>query len=180
MRRFIYAILFLVLIILPAMARQSSFQDSLVDRMAGKWVLDGMIDGGHTTHDIVADWVLAHQYLQIHEVSREKDSTGHPAYEAIVTIGWDQPSQRYACLWLDVTGGGGLSAQAIGYAERKGDDRIPFLFKGSDGSIFHTTLVYGRSDDSWLWNMDAEMGGKARALCTRYPYATTGMDSFLS
>jgi hypothetical protein len=176
MKRIAYIVFFLVVGSLPIVARQSSFQDSLVDRMVGRWVLDGMIDGGHTTHDIVAGWVLSHQYLQIHEVSREKDSTGRPAYEAIVYIGWDQPSQGYACLWLDVTGGGGLSAQAIGHAERKGDDRIPFLFKVSDGNIFHTTFTYNRSDDSWQWSMDAEFGGKlepfARVTLTRQPVGT--------
>jgi hypothetical protein len=91
-------------------------------------------------------------------------------YEAIVFIGWDQSTGQYACLWLDSTGGGGLSAQAIGYAKPSGDE-IAFLFKGSDGSIFHTTFVYNKDGDSWQWIMDGEEDGKlqpfARVSLTR-------------
>jgi hypothetical protein len=152
-------IFFLFLSSCSAMAQQSSFQDSLIERMAGNWILTGTIGGAKTTHDVTAEWVLAHQYLQMHEVSREKDSTGQPAYEAIVYFGWDQPLNQYACLWLDITGGGGLSAQAIGHAKRSGNE-IPFLFKGSDGSLFHTTFVYDKIADTWKWLMDGEENGK--------------------
>jgi hypothetical protein len=148
-----------ILICCSSSAQQTSFQDTLLDHLTGKWVLQGTIAGKETTHDIVAEWVLAHQYLQLHEVSREKNAAGGPAYEAIVFIGWDEPSRQYACLWLDVTGGGGLSAQAIGHAKRRGDE-IAFLFKGGDGNIFHTTFVYGGGSDSWRWLMDGEEKGK--------------------
>jgi hypothetical protein len=43
---------------------------------------------------------------------------------------------------LDVTSGGVISAQAvIGYAERD-KDKIPFLFKMNEESIWHTTFAY--------------------------------------
>lgn len=149
----------IILISFPASAQQSTFQDSLLDHMIGKWVLRGTIGGSETTHDIAVQWVLGHQYMRLHEVSREKDAEGRAAYEAIVFIGWDEPSSRYACLWLDSTGGGGLTPMAIAYAQR-GDDEIAFLFNGSDGSVFHTTFVYGTDTDTWQWLMDGEEGGK--------------------
>jgi hypothetical protein len=153
-------ILFLaILFSFPASAQQSTFQDSLLDRMVGHWILTGTIAGRETTHDIAVEWVLAHQYLQLHEISREKDSSGQAAYEAIVFVGWDQSLNQYACLWLDITGGGGLSARAIGHAKRNGNE-IPFLFKGSDGSIFHTSFVYEEGTDTWKWLMDGEENGK--------------------
>ena len=102
-------------------AQESPFTDVLLDRMTGKWVLQGSIAGSETTHDVEVAWVLGHQYVRLAEVSREKNSSGRPAYEAIVFIGWDKPSNTYACLWLDSSGGGGLSAQAIGHAQRRGD-----------------------------------------------------------
>ena len=52
----------------------------------------GTIARKDTTHDIVSEWVLGHQYLRIHERSREKDGKGQPQYEAIVFIGWDAVS----------------------------------------------------------------------------------------
>jgi hypothetical protein len=160
----------IVLVSFSALAQQSTFQDPLLDQMIGKWVLQGTIDGKATTHDIVAEWVLGHEYVRLHEVSREKDAKSQAAYEAIVFIGWDQPSSQYACLWLDTTGGGGLTGQAIGHAKRDGD-KIAFLFKGADGSLFHTTFAYSQSTDTWQWLMDGEAGGKlqpfARVKLTR-------------
>ena len=151
-------------------AQQPIFQDSLLDHMIGKWILQGTIAGKETTHDIITEWVLGHQYVRLQEISREKKTDGEAAYEAIVFIGWDEPSSQYACLWLDVTGGGGLSAQAIGHGKRNGNE-IAFLFKGSDGSIFHTTFVYDRGTDTWQWLMDGEENGKlqpfARVKLTR-------------
>ena len=152
-------ILLVVSFAFPVSAQQSSFQDSLLDRMTGNWVLQGTIAGKETTHDVTVDWVLAHEYLQLREVSREKNANGDPAYEAIVYIGWDEPSQQYACLWLDGTGGGGLAAQAIGHAKMNGDT-LTFLFKGGDGSLFHTTFLYARNTDTWQWLMDGEENGK--------------------
>ena len=170
MRKILWALVLVGLISVPASAQAPPFQDPLLDQLIGTWILRGTIGGAETTHDIVADWVLEHQYVRLHEVSREKDVQGRPAYEAIVFIGWDQPSAAYACLWLDSTGGGGLKGQAIAYAKRVGDE-IPFLFHGGDGSLFHTTFAYRASSDAWDWHMDAEEGGKlqpfARVRLTR-------------
>lgn len=144
-------------------AQQTTFQDSLLDHMIGSWVLHGTIAGKETTHDIVAQWVLDHQYLQLHEVSREKNTAGEALYEAIVYIGWDENLKQYACLWLDITGGGGLSPQAIGHAEHS-SDKLEFLFKGADGSLFHTTFLYNKDSDNWKWLMDAGENGKLQSF----------------
>lgn len=159
------------LISLSASAQQSTFQDPLLDHFTGKWVLRGSIAGKETTHDIIAEWVLGHQYVQFHEVSREKDSSsGQPMYEAIVFIGWDQPLHQYACYWLDATSGNGLSNPVIGHAKRN-SDTVAFLFRFSDSSLFHTTFLYDRRSDTWQWLMDDEENGKmqpfARVKLTR-------------
>lgn len=158
------------LLVLPAVAQQPGFQDALLDKLAGNWVLEGTIAGAKTTHDISAEWVLGHQYLSFHEVSREKDERGALVYEAIVFIGWDQPSSRYACLWLDSMGGGGLSAQAIGFA-KPGGDVLAFVFNAGDGGMFHTTFAYSGDSDTWEWLMDVEKDGErtpfARVTLTR-------------
>jgi Protein of unknown function (DUF1579) len=138
---------------IPASAQP--IQDPLLENLIGEWVLEGTIGGEQTTHDVAFEWVLQHQYVQMHEIAREKDAAGRPAYEALVTIGWDEPSQRYACLWLDSTGGGGLVPEGLGYAAPSGDS-IPFQFRFPDGSPFHTTFVYHRGSDTWEWQMDGE------------------------
>jgi hypothetical protein len=152
-----------LLLTITLAAQQGGLQDPLLDRFVGSWVPSGTIDGKQTTHDVEARWVLDHQYLQFHEVSREKDAKGHPAYEAIVFIGWDAASGQYACLWLDSTGGGGLAAQAIGHARREAQ-KMAFLFKGGDGSLFHTTFRYDEAAGTWQWLMDAEADGKLQSF----------------
>lgn len=154
-----------------SMGPQTGFQDELLDHFAGKWILQGTMAGGEVKHDIVAQWVVGHQYLRFHEVSRELDAHGQPEYEAIVFIGWDETISQYACLWLDSTGGGGLNTDAaMGHATRRGDV-LPFLFDTGDGNPFHTTFQYNRDNDSWDWQMDAEKDGLfkpfARVTMTR-------------
>ena len=139
-------------------AQHNDFRDSLLDQFAGTWVLQGTIAGKETIHDVDAEWILGHEYMQFREVSREKDSTGAPAYEALVTIGWDDSSKQYACLWLDNTSGQGLTG-IIAYAKRE-PDRMVFLFKSKDGSLFHTTFVREQKADTWQWLMDGEDHGK--------------------
>jgi hypothetical protein len=158
-RHFLKIYILVVLVSSSVSAQQTTFQDSLLDHFTGKWVLQGTIEGKETTHDIVAEWVLGHQYVQFREVSREKKSDGGPMYEAIVFIGWDQPRGQYACLWLDATSGSGLSNGVIGRAKR-GGDKIAFVFKFSDSNLFHTTFLYDRGPDAWQWSMDEEEDGK--------------------
>ena len=131
----------------------------LLDHLAGQWILQGNIAGQPTTHDIQAEWVLKREYLRIHEVSREKDAKGAPAYEAIVFIGRDSKTQEYRCLWLDATGGDGLSADAIGRGKKSGDS-IAFLFSSGPSNLIHNTFVYDRAADTWKWIIDNETKGK--------------------
>ena len=146
-------------------------KDPLLDRLTGSWILQGTIAGHQTTHDIESEWVLNHEYLRLHETSREKNVQGQPAYEAIVFIEWDESSNEYRCLWLDSTGGGGLSAPiALG---KRGNDDIAFFFKNKDekDSGVHTTFAYSRGTDTWSWLIDNEDSGKltsfARVKLTR-------------
>jgi hypothetical protein len=143
------------------MANATTFNDPLLDNLTGQWVLRGTIHGQETTHDIDAAWVLGHNYLRISEISREKDAKGQAEYEAIVLIGWDQPSKQYTCMWLDSTGGGGLVADSFGHAKRNGDE-LPFIFKDSDGSVgIINTFSYDKGSDAWAWAIDNVQGGKA-------------------
>jgi hypothetical protein len=149
-------------------------KDPLLDRLSGTWILQGTIAGHETTHDIESEWVLNHEYLRLHETSREKNAQGQPAYEAIIIIEWDESSNQYKCLWLDSTGGGGLSAPiALG---KRGNDEITFLFrekdKGEDKETgVHTTFAYSKTADTWSWLIDNEEAGKrtpfARVKLTR-------------
>ena len=142
-------------------------RDQLLDHMTGRWVLRGTIAGRQTTHDIRAKWVLQDRYVSFTEVSREKDASGKPQYEAIVLLGYDVAKSRYVCFWYDITGV--ASPDAGGIAQRDGNT-LPFVFKSDQGD-FHTTFVYRAGTDAWTWTMDMEQGGRldpfARVTLTR-------------
>ena len=146
-----------------ALAQPTGFQDSFLDHMVGKWVLEGTIAGRKTTHDIVSEWVLGHQYIRIQEVSRDKNALNKPAYEATILIGRDPQSGEYRCLWLDNTGPWDFTSQAIGRAKR-GGDTITFRFDSADSSSVNTTFSYDKDGDAWQWSIDNETGGKPRAF----------------
>ncbi|MFZ0394006.1 MAG: hypothetical protein WCF17_10370 [Terracidiphilus sp.] len=143
---------------LPAQ-NQSSDPLKLLDLLAGDWVLNGTIAGKQTTHDVQARWVLHREYFQLHEVSRELDAHGEPAYEAIVLVSWDPKANQYACLWLDSTAGGALTSQIPCRAAPAGDS-IPFVFTLSPSESIHTTFAYRKATDTWQWTIDDEAHGK--------------------
>lgn len=151
-------------------SQQITPPDSLLNKLAGKWVLKGTIAGQETVHDVDAARVLNGQYIQLKEVSREKDEKGNPLYEAVVYICWQEPKKQYFCLWLDNTSNEGISNQVLGLAPQNGD-KIEMLFKFSDTVQFHTTFLYDRNTDTWQWIMDGEENGKlqpfARVKLTR-------------
>jgi len=142
-----------------AVARQPPSPASLFSHLAGRWVLRGTIQNQQTTHDVDAAAVLNGGYMQLHEVSREKDAKGAPAYEAIVYLSLDPKTSEFACLWLDTTSSAGLAPGATMGRGTASGNSIALLFKtGAD--TFHTTFIYNPSADSWQWQMDGESGGK--------------------
>lgn len=151
-------ILLMIAMSSPAQAQRPLSPRSLFEHMAGRWVLRGTIDQQQTTHDVDAGFILNRGYVQIHEVSREKDAKGAPAYEAFVTIAVDTATGEFAALWLDNTATGLFMPDGVGRAKASGDS-IPFLF-GSGQNAFHNTFIYSPSTDSWRWIMDNESNGK--------------------
>jgi hypothetical protein len=169
MKKFGYsaAVLLLAAVQLPAQALPA---DSLFDRLIGHWVLRGTIARQPTVHDVTITWMLGREYVQMHEVSRERAANGTSAYEAVVLFGRDPRSGEYACLWMDNTASAAFDPQGTGRGRVAGDS-IPFVFHYTPTDGFHTTFVYSRGNDSWQWHMDNDSSGVrrpfARATLTR-------------
>jgi hypothetical protein len=157
MRKFSAVTLCLVGCALSAAAQNQP--TDLLDHLAGNWVLKGTIGGKQTTHDVQARWVLRREYLQMHEVSREKEADGEPAYEAIVLISWDPKTNQYACLWMDSTAGGALTSPTTCRAIPAGGS-IPFIFTISPSESIHTTFTYSKAADTWHWVIEDQSKGK--------------------
>ena len=138
---------------------QSSSPSQLLDHLAGDWVLKGTIAGKQTIHDVHARWVLRREYVELHELSREKTPSGEPAYEAIILVSWDPKANQFACLWLDSTAGGALSSSVTCRANPAAES-IPFVFTYSPSESIHTTFTYRGATDTWRWVIDEETNGK--------------------
>jgi hypothetical protein len=140
---------------------QELHPDSLFARLIGHWVLRGTIAREQTVHDVSFEWMLGREYVQMHEVSRERASNGTPAYEAVVLFGRDPGTGVYACMWMDNTAAAAFPPEGIGRGSVAGDS-IPFIFHYTATTSFHTTLVYDRTTDSWQWHMDNDSLGVRR------------------
>ena len=155
----------LVVLIFPCIGKSQSITqpDSLLNKLIGKWTLEGTIENRTTTHDVIIERVLNGQYIQLNETSREKDKTGNPLYSAIVYLTWQKTKKEYDCLWLDNTSNEGLSNGIIGHAKQDAD-KIEFLFKYNDTTQFHTTFLYNENTDTWQWFMDVDNNGKLQSF----------------
>ena len=143
-----------------AFAQQPPVNSPLLDHLVGRWVLQGTIAGQNTTHDVNAEWVLEHHYLQIHEVSRQKNSKGEPQYQATIYVGWNEATKEYACVWLDDFGG--LASESIGVASPK-ENELLFVFKDEKGEVtFKNEFVYDAKANTWEWHMDNVANGVAK------------------
>jgi len=138
--------------------------DSLFPRLVGRWVLRGTIARQPTVHDVTFEWLLGREYVQMHEVSRERSPKGAPAYEAVVLFGRDPKTGAYACVWMDNTAAAAFPPAGTGRGSVVGDS-ISFLFQYTANTRFHTTFLYDRAKDTWQWHMDNDSAG------TRKPFA---------
>jgi hypothetical protein len=129
--------------------------------MIGSWVLEGMMAGQQTTHDVTFQWVLGYEYVQMHEISRERTRANTPRYEAIVYIGRDSSTKEYAALWLDNTAYGAFAPAGTGHGVAAGDS-IAFVFTESPTNHVDTRFKYNRSADTWEWHLDNVESGVAK------------------
>jgi hypothetical protein len=132
---------------------QAPQRDSLLNHLIGHWVLRGPMAGKDVVHDVTFQWVLGGEYVEMHEVSRERAPSGTPTYEAIVYLVRDPHTQKYAALWLDNTDYNAFNPAGVGRGAATADS-IAFVFTASPADHFHNTFVYNRATDTWAWHMD--------------------------
>ena len=142
----------------PLSARQASakepldgpafpFNDEFIERLAGDWKLTRKVRGQVVENTVRAEWVLDHQFLQVHM----KDVADPPAYEALVLIGYSHADERYVAHWCD-TYGGKLSADAFG---KRSGDAIEFEFHYPEGPFFNT-FTWDVKSGEWTFRMESQ------------------------
>jgi hypothetical protein len=104
--------------------------DPWLAKLEGRWDLVREIRGEVVRNTFEARWVLNHQFLQLHML----DVATPPAYEALVTIGFDAKAGEYLAYWTDSWG---AEYAAVGRGKRVGD-AVEFRFDYPDGPFFNT------------------------------------------
>jgi hypothetical protein len=93
------------------------FHDNLLDNFVGKWTLSGTVHGQEFKNiDLNNEWVLEHQFLQIHEKGRDIVPWLGAIYESIMFIGYDHANKRYVGRLMNVFGA---------------DDQLSYLYFGT-------------------------------------------------
>jgi hypothetical protein len=133
------------------------FDDDLISRLEGRWLLTRKIRGTEVHNVVSATWVLNHQFLRIHM----KDVKQPASYEAIVLIGYIHSSKQYIAHWTDTYGG---KFSAIGRGTRAGNS-IEFRFEYPDGPFFNTF--------AWTPEQQSRRGRYAPAIRYRHTDSRT-------
>src|SRR5213075_2384252 len=88
--------------ILVAAGPPPALKDPFLDNLVGDWSVTRKMSNGRMIESTMrGEWVLKHQFIQLHYNAGEKTEE----YEALVFIGFDDISKSYVCHWLDVFGG---------------------------------------------------------------------------
>src|SRR6185312_4783274 len=80
----------------PVQAQPATPRDSLLDHLVGHWVLRGPMAGKSVVHDVTFTWALGTEYVEMHEVSRERTATGSPASRFHNTFVYNRASDSWA------------------------------------------------------------------------------------
>jgi hypothetical protein len=131
------------------------FRDSLIENLAGHWKIMRAVRGQQVENSLDAEWVLAHQFLQLHM----RDVANPPTYEALVLIGYSYADQRYVAHWCDTYGG---RFSAIGYGKRNGE-QIEFAFQYPEGP-FYNTFIWEPARQGWVFRMENSSSDGKRSL----------------
>lgn len=133
---------------------KARFDDDLVANLEGKWLLTRQIRGTQVQNRVSANWVLNHQFLQIHM----QDVKEPPTYEAIVLIGYVHVTRQYVAHWTDTYGG---KFSAIGTGVRSGNT-VEFRFDYPEGPFFNT-FTWNADAKQWSFRLESqELNGSRR------------------
>lgn len=131
------------------------FDDDLIEHLVGEWKLVRTIRGKQEQNRVKAEWVLHHQFLQVHM----QDAADPPKYEALVLIGSGPADKPYVAHWCD-TWGGRFSADAFG---RRSGNSIEFEFHYPEGPFFNT-FTWDPASQGWTFLMQNGKADGTRTL----------------
>jgi hypothetical protein len=143
--------------------------DPLLDKLVGRWRVEGTIHGKPIDQRLDASWVLAHRFVRLHftTASGPPASVGVP-YEAEMFIGWDDKQKRYVAHWLDVFGG--PYSEPVGHGAKMTPDAFVIEFPYPEGT-FRDTFTWSRG--TWSLLIEAQDGSRWTTFANEKLITTT-------
>jgi hypothetical protein len=136
------------------------FHDDLLDHFVGKWDVSATVHGQKFTLKREAEWVLDHQYLRIHEKSREVIPWLKIPFERTIFIGYNHRSKRYIVYELTVHGGDvPHEPEGFYYGDRTGNELKMVHTKGSE-VIGNSRFTWDPVSGSWYFQGRMVVAGK--------------------
>ena len=134
-------------------AADGRFHDTLLNHFVGKWIVSGTVHGQEFKNiDLQVEWVLNHQFLQIHEKSRDIVPWLQTFYESLLFIGYDQPNNRYVAHLMNVMGGDNQLAYLLFGKRANNEINLVSQFTDSaSGSFDSESFIWQPESKSWHW-----------------------------
>lgn len=140
------------------------FDDDLMAKLEGEWILTRQIRGTEVKNALSAAWVLQHQFLLL----RMRDLASPPRYEADVYIGYSYATSEYVAHWIDNFGG---HFSGVGRGKRNGNS-VEFRFEYPDGPFFNT-FTWDPSSSTWTCHLEGVTKDGTRQTFARDRLART-------
>jgi hypothetical protein len=139
---------------------EARFHDDLLDRFVGKWEVSAVVYGQKFTLDREAEWVLHHQYLRLHEKSREVIPWLKVPFERLIFIGYNHRSKRYVVQEMTVHGADvPFEPEGFAYASRTGDELTVDIKNGAEVAI-RGRWTWDRASGTWRIQASRVIAGK--------------------
>jgi hypothetical protein len=154
--------------VLPVVAATSviaapSSDDTYLDDLQGRWIMQGTLGGKPVTYAAVGQRVLGGAWLKFHLAEAGKA----PGYQADVFLGYDPKAQDFIVHWLDQFGAAGARVVATG---QRDEERLVFTFPYAEGAFRDT---FQRDKPNGRWTLLLESQGKDGTWSTFASYRLT-------
>ena len=135
------------------------FHDELLNNLVGKWTISGIAHGtAFQNLNLEAEWIMNHQYLQIHEKGTDTVPWLKMPWEAMFLIGYNFNDKRYVVYELNVRGVD-EPYEGFSYATRSGNKFKISSKTGSNESI-NQYFIWEPASKSWHLETRLEKAGK--------------------
>jgi hypothetical protein len=122
---------------------KSTFQDNLLDKLAGKWSLTGNMMGRELLQKCAGAWVFHHKFLRLDCKETKNPPVLGVRYESTMYIGCSSASQQYVAILVDIFGAGAN----VGLGRRTGNT-VQFTWAYPD-SAFENTFTWNADSGTW-------------------------------